>query len=280
MASLNFERHQVQEYIELKVGCTDIEKWKSYKLQLEAYTFTNSDAIILSMLCKEDALSYYVKALLTYLQALKGIRNNHSTWSIVRLYYSIFYLLRCKILLSNHLMVRCSSMHIAKLDVGSRLTSYSPSNASGDHQITVKYAEKLYREGEMNDIILSNNIENDNVYMWAMKHRERVNYQQRYYADPEIDDVLKTTAVYISSGQLKNLFQAYESDNSHTFCFDEDFVMSSVPYYHLSSMFHDIYPSLKSNFGIYLPKIKMCKDIMFELGLDANDIRTFIINHK
>ena len=36
----------------------------------------------------------------------------------------------------------------------------------------------------------------------------------------------------------------------------------------------------KINFGVCCRKIKVSKVIVFDLGLDANDIRTLIINHK
>lgn len=270
----------MQEYMEYKVGCSDIGNWSSYKHILQSYKFNYSDVCVLNFLCKEDALSYYMKALVTYVQALMGIKDNNTTWAIVRLYYSMFYLTRCRILLSNNIMVRCSSLHVAELGLGEGFSVFQSSKVKGDHQLTFKYAEKLQASGAISDLALTNKISDDSVYIWAMKHRERVNYQQRYFSDPVIDDIIKIPKDYIIHGELQKLFELYNKDSTHTFCFVEDYIMTSVAYFHLSSLFHYVYPTMLASLRIYVPQLKMCRNILKSLNIDDNFIKSFVGTFK
>lgn len=266
---MNFERHETQLYIEDRLGCNDISRWKGYKKQLEEYVISQNDEIILQYTRIDDAASYYLKALLSFCQAIDGLQKHESTWSIVRLYYSIFYLLRCNILVNGFIIARCSSLYAAKAKAGEMFKSCKYKDAPGDHQLTIRYAEDLHKNGLLPDPLFTNLIENDNVFIWAMKQRERVNYQQKNFTDPQIDHCLTNVKGYIDSGLLKDLFVLYDNDTTLQYCFDIDHLMVSVPYMLLRRLYPNVKPNLQSNIRIYSSKLIECRNLLKEYEVQS-----------
>lgn len=133
--SMNFKRNDVQEFIETELRCFDLEAWPSYKSALENWRVTASNIEMIKVCAKSDINSYFFKALQSFVQALHEIDRKKYAWSIVKLYYTIFYLLRCEILLSNHIMVRCKTLYYVKINIGEKPILFNSTKFKGDHQL-------------------------------------------------------------------------------------------------------------------------------------------------
>jgi hypothetical protein len=96
-----FKRNDVQDFIESELNCKELSKWKSYSSQLDKWEINNSNIAELRLCIKSDSVSYYMKALQSFTQSLFGLHHNFYTWSIIKLYYAVFYLLRCQLLASG-----------------------------------------------------------------------------------------------------------------------------------------------------------------------------------
>jgi hypothetical protein len=155
---MSFKRNDVQEFIEGELRCFDVENWPSYKSALERWEITASNMRQIQVCVKSDIQSYFFKAFQSFVQALHEIDNKKYAWSIVKLYYTVFYLLRCEILLSNHIFVRCKTLYYGKVNVGEKLSPLNSTKFKGDHQLTIALGEKLYTLSELIDPILGNKI--------------------------------------------------------------------------------------------------------------------------
>lgn len=268
---MNFKRNDVQEYIEIELHCFDIENWGSYKSALEQWEINAANIQYIKQCIKSDIFSYFMKAFQSFVQALHEIGDKKYAWSIVKLYYSAFYLLRCEILLSNYIIVRCKSLYYVKVVIGEKPIHFNSRKFKGDHQLTIALEEKLYNQAELIDPILGNKINNENVYMWFMKQRDRVNYQMKDFSDPCCDLVLSHVISYFHNKELVKLFEFYNSKSDYSICFDIDHTIISVPYKKLIS----IYKKIRSEFAV-TPDIKdkfiETIKLLYDIGISKKDI--------
>ena len=227
MTVMNFERHGVQRYFEALLGCTDITQWKSYKPALAAYTLSANDVAAITPLLVQDAEALYIKALQTFSQALAGIHHKEFAWAIVKMYYSVFYAMRCELHASSVIAVKNGSIFYTTNVAGS---AFSSIQEKGSHQTYIKLRKTLPASVISHDTLLDNDIEAGvDVYSWMCFNRERVNYHSKHFADPEPDDVLaKIYNDYVLTHKTTDLLNLYESDL--LYCFDTDHATVAVPY--------------------------------------------------
>lgn len=273
--NMNFKRNDVQEFIEAELGCFDIEHWASYKSTLEQWEITSSNIAKVKECAKSDINSYFFKAFQSFAQALHEIDSKKYAWSIVKLYYTVFYLLRCEILLSNHIIVRCKTLYYAKINIGEKLQPFNPNKFKGDHQLTIALEEKLYNLSELTDPILGNKINNENAYMWFMSNRDRVNYQMKDFSDPICDVSLSHVISYFDNNELMNLFQFYNTKTDYSICFDTDHTLLAIPYKKLISVYKRINTTMIVAAESKQKFIETSK-LLFDLGLKKTDISKLI----
>ena len=238
---MSFKRNDIQEYIESKCGCTDITKWRSYKQKLRNLNLTQNDVTYIQSQIKNDAVSYWLKAIHSFTQALEGIYAGNSAWSIVKLYYSVFYCLRGELLSNSHLLIRNGSLFCLDLSTETQFTEIKH-KLSGDHQLTIVYYSKLVNDGAIPDLVSSNQIDGINPYEWMLKQRERVNYQMQKFPDPRIDELLDKTYDAVVYKNIDALFKQIDSsfNTDGIYLFDKDYSMIAIPFYKLQILRNQI----------------------------------------
>jgi hypothetical protein len=224
------KRNETQLYIEKKVGCTEVDKWLSYNHKVNDLVLNHSDEVELSSLIIKDAQSYYQKSLISFCEAIHGIKKQRYTWSIVKLYYSTFYSIRADILLSGYFLIRCGALFYGRAKEGTKITKYQIRNVRGDHQYTTHFSAKLHKDKIRIDLVQDMLIEDIIPYFWLMKQRERVNYQSREFLDPSIDEVLAEPVEYIKTVGEEKLFALYDSDEYQLYCGSEQHACVAIPY--------------------------------------------------
>lgn len=265
---MSFKRNDIQEYIESKCGCTDITKWRSYKQKLRDLNLTQNDVTYIQSQIKNDAVSYWLKAIHSFTQALEGIYAGNSAWSIVKLYYSVFYCLRGELLSNSHLLIRNGSLFCLDLSTETQFTEIKH-KLSGDHQLTIVYYSKLVNDGAIPDLVSSNQIDGINPYEWMLKQRERVNYQMQKFPDPRIDELLDKTYEAISHKNLDAIFKQIDSsfNTDGIYLFDKDYSIIAIPFYKLQILLKHI-----QKFQLDIPTITT------ELGRAINIISHYNIS--
>lgn len=224
------KRHEIQLYIENKVGCLEIDKWSSYKNKVTELVLNSSDEIELKKLILSDAKSYYQKGLISFCEAVHGIKKQRYTWSIIKLYYSTFYSLRADILLSGYFLIRCGALYYARAKEGTKFKKFHINNVRGDHQYITHFAAKLHKEKKRIDLIQDMLIEDILPYVWLMKQRERVNYQLKEFIDPAVDEILAEPVDYIKTDGEGKLFALYDSDDYQLYCGNAQHACLAIPY--------------------------------------------------
>lgn len=268
--NINFKRNDVQVYIENAQNCYEIEKWSNYKHLFIKWEINNNDISPLTNCLESDLTSYFFKAFESFSQALIDIHNKKYSWAIVKLYYSTFYLLRCDILLSNHLIVRCNGLYYSKINTGNKFTPYIKRKVRGDHQLTISLVKELHQTGQLNDPILDNKIEDVDAYTWLMQNRERINYQQKNFREPNTDSVFSHINNYFESRSLIDLFKFYNSKD-YSICFDLDHSILSIPYKKLIQIWKKSNGRIDIS-GEYLKKINFYIKDLKDFNISKNNI--------
>lgn len=239
---MSFKRNDIQEYIESKCGCTDITKWSSYKQKLRELNLSANEVLSIQPQIKNDAVSYWLKAIHSFTQALEGISIGNSAWSIVKLYYSVFYCLRGELLSNSHLLIRNQSLFYLNLNAGTQFSEFKLGKLRGDHQLTIGYYLKLVNDGIITDLVSSNQIDGISPYEWMLKQRERVNYQMQRFPDPRIDELIEKTYEAISHNNLDAIFKQIDSsfNTDGIYLFDKDYSIIAIPFYKLQILLKHI----------------------------------------
>ena len=237
---MSFKRNNVQEFIEAKCGCSDLTKWGSYQHNLAQLNLTSQDIALLNNLRKLDAISYWLKGLYSYSQGLHGIHRGFSAWSIVKLYYSIFYSLRCELLLNSYILVRNGAIFKLNISTDTQFSKYNAGKIRGDHQLTIKLYSDLVANGDISDVISSNTIEGDSPYAWMLKQRERVNYHMQNFPDPDIDPLFVKTVEAIHDSKLEELLSQVITSADNVMLFDIDYSMVAIPSYKLKLLHNEL----------------------------------------
>jgi hypothetical protein len=273
--NMSFKRNDIQEFVEYDNGCLEKEKWPSYKAKLNTWSVSEDNISKLQNCRESDIISYFFKAAQTFIQAIDEIKNKRFAWSIIKLYYSSFYLLRCDILRSNYIMVRCGSFFYGKIIIGQSLIPFRKNNVRGDHQFTISLAEKLYEDGDVNDPLLDNKIDDLTSYTWLMKNRERVNYQMKNFSDPYSDVLTAHFESYFKESKISELLKFYASNTDYSVCFDVDHAALSIPFKKLQSTF--IY--IKENLSLTDKEFRKMVDLKWtleNLGINTDEIEQMI----
>ena len=266
---MSFKRNDIQEYIESKCGCTDITKWSSYKQKLRELNLSANEVLSIQPQIKNDAVSYWLKAIHSFTQALEGISIGNSAWSIVKLYYSVFYCLRGELLSNSHLLIRNQSLFYLNLNAGTQFSEFKLGKLRGDHQLTIGYYLKFVNDGIIADLVSSNQIDGISPYEWMLKQRERVNYQMQRFPDPRIDELIEKTYEAISHKNLDAIFKLIDSsfNTDGIYLFDKDYSIIAIPFYKLQILLKHI-----QKFQLDIPTITT------ELGRAINIISHYNIS--
>jgi hypothetical protein len=269
----SFKRNDVQVYIENAQNCFDLENWGSYKNIFTNWEISENDIIPLANCVNSDATSYFFKAFESFIQALIDIHRDKQSWAIVKLYYSLFYLLRCDILLSNFMLVRNGGLYFSQMLKNEKFVQFKKGKG-GDHQLTISLIKDLYFQGKIVDPILDNKIDDNDAYTWFMKNRERINYSQKNFSEPDADICFTHLYNYFKQREVLELFEFYNSKD-YSICFDLDHSILSIPYKKLVQVLKK--GNEKIDFtGIYSRKLVFHLMELSEYGIDGKKFLTLI----
>ncbi len=177
---------------------------------------------------EDEILSYYYKALLSYIEAIPALEQKHFSWATVRLYYSVFYSIKAFLACNNIAILRAERMlFYIKLKPGEK---FKKCKESTDHKGTILTFCEEFKD---KDILLSNNLDSDeddpmNVYMWMMKRREEVNYKDIDFHDPDAPDFWVTLDKEIEDNGIRETVDKLVNDN-WLYCFQSEYAILAVP---------------------------------------------------
>ncbi len=225
---MSFDRFRTQVAVELELGCTDLQKWGSYKSKFQNFKINATQKEKLLTELKMDAADIYFKAIFSMADAISSLSHGRHSWSVVKLYYAVFYLLRCSMASHGYAFVKNKGIFTIKLDIGEGpvqrdIGKYRGENIRGDHKTTIATYVSMF---EAYDILQTNTIEGQLVYDWLMELREQVNYRERTFQEPD-QRYFHTTL--FDKVLIKNQIETYINDDLFVYCFDKDHCCLAAP---------------------------------------------------
>lgn len=228
IVNMHFDRFRFQTKLESYIGCTDLSKWNSYLQKFNQFEVTNSNIEELKICLYQDGLDNLYKGIYSISNGLFNIHNGYYSWSVIKFYYSIFYLLRCYFSAHNIGFLKNKGIYTLKLNLGEQPIrrdkgQYRGERCSGDHKTTICTHITEFR-GQ--DIMLSNTIDDLFIYDWLMEIRNQVNYRERCFNEP---DFKYFPLSLFEKDQIKDSINSYFTDEELVYCFNEDHAAIAAP---------------------------------------------------
>lgn len=226
---MSFDRYRAQSLCENLLGCADFNAFRSVDFhtfalnRANAYSFKNS--------LREDASDFYYKGYLSLLESLNGFQNRNYSWAIIKCYYSVFYMIKADLAIRDIGLIRHKVIYYLEAKDGAipitkGTRGNNRANYSGDHKSAINYYNDLFSRS---DILLSQNIDGLNAYEWLMKKREQINYQERYFNEPNHPNFLEYIDTQVQSGNFENLLHEIIDDIAFVKTFQNEFAPLAIP---------------------------------------------------
>jgi len=223
---MSFDRFRVQEYIESAVGCEDLNNWPNFRTSLEAYTLPHQDENQVRKNLLDDGEDLFYKGLLSLGEGLDAVAQKRHSWAAVKLYYSVFYFLRASLAAKGYAIIKNKSQYLFDLRTGNSPIKKSSTRYRNDHIAVIHIYEDIVGE---NDILSTNSIDDNSVYIWLMDRRNQVHYRQRGFLEPDWMEEYAQAKHAIEESKYSDLLDQYYHDDTPIYCFDPDHAIIAVP---------------------------------------------------
>lgn len=182
-----------------------------------------SDLTLYKSAKNNDIIHFYYKALLSFAEGLAACLRHNYTWATIKLYYSIYFGLRCSLLCRDNVLVR-ADRHLYKLKLIAGAQYEKPDDPT-DHGAAIKTYTGLF---ERTDFFCSNPVEGTNPYLWLKSCREIVNYRDDVFHDPDTTVLWNSINKDIATRGSKKVLTDFVNEKSK-YCFSPDFAILAIP---------------------------------------------------
>ena len=238
------------------------------KTKYEQTILTKQQAYDIKNLLADEIGPYYYKALLSYMESIIALENKLFSWATVRLYYSVFYSIKAYLACKDIAILRAErKLFYVKAKENETIKRCADTT---DHKGTILTLAKLYRN---NDMLLSNNIDNMDVYQWMMKKREEVNYKDIDFHDPNAPDFWGKLNNEIEQQGIKDIVDKMVNDN-WLYCFQDEYAVLGIPTKRIVLTVDEIHRQGKQ---LYIPEDKMQLIDSLSSSLSENSVQALEI---
>lgn len=223
--SISFNRNRTQKEYETLLGISQTEL-KAKKDLFKSHVLTQSEADSLKTAVKEDALDYFYNAAVSFAEGIDSIYQRRFSWATVKLYYSVFYALRASMASKNIAIL--VNQGVLRLKLKEHEMPYGTNNKKyrSTHKGTINHYVDIYSGS---DKLLTNTIDDLNVYEWLEEIREIINYREVCFEDPGSINSWDVFDAALQNGKLTKLLTQLQDDNNYIYCFQEDYAVVAIP---------------------------------------------------
>lgn len=198
----------------------DFKKGKS----INETAVDSSDMLSYKQYKDEDIINFYYKALLSFSEGLSAVLRDNYTWATIKLYYSVYFGLRCSLLCRDIVLVRAGNyLYKFKIAAGDK---YTRPHGNNDHTATLSTYIELFQR---TDFFCSNLIEEKNAYQWMEDSRNIVNYKDGVFHDPDVNAMWEKVKNDIETVGINNTLTKYNIEK-HVYCFSPEYAIFSIPF--------------------------------------------------
>lgn len=221
---MSIKKSGSQVYFEgMFTGSSGIPFRQIPKTQYEQTILTRQQAEDIKNLLADEIAPYYYKALLSYMESITALESKLFSWATVKLYYSVFYAIKAYLACKDTAILRAErKLFYVKAKENETIRRCADTT---DHKGTILTLEKLYKNSDM---LLSNNIDNTDVYHWMMKKREEVNYKDLDFHDPSAPDFWSELNNEIEIHGIRTTIDKMVNDN-WLYCFQDEYAILGIP---------------------------------------------------
>lgn len=215
------KRAATQRYFEEKFGVASAGDLALFCDDIRSLRLTLADEQSLLDCLVDDAIASFERATISLFQALCDLQTGDRLWSAVKLYYSVFYALRCELFLEGYCTIRAGKVLIFDCRQGQKCSQYN-GRASGDHSMAIVLSKRFFAA---NDVLQSQTIDGQSVYEWLKSVREVVHYQMK--RPPELEDF--DPFFPDIHWDIGNQIETFLEDADPYYCFDPDYAALAIP---------------------------------------------------
>jgi hypothetical protein len=233
--SINFDRNSSQVLYESFIGA-DSENLTTKKEEFKNHCLTFDEVEQLNVALKIDTVNFFYNGALSFAEGIDAAFQKRFSWATVELYYSLYYLIRASMASKGIAMLRCKSMYRLLVQIGEKPYSKNKKKYNTTHEGTISHYKDLFGTS---DRLLSNNIEDDDVYQWMMNAREIINYRSAAFSEPGCLEIWDYFSKCIDEGDFTDVLEQLEND-PYVMCFQEEYAVVAIPIKRLQQTISDL----------------------------------------
>jgi hypothetical protein len=233
--SINFDRNYSQVLYESFIGA-DMDNLMNKKDEFKNHCLTFGEVNQLNATLKTDAINFFYNGVLSFAEGIDAAYRKQFSWATVELYYSLYYLLRSSMASKGIAMLRCKSMYRLLARIGEKPFSSGSKKYNTTHEGTISHYKDIFGQS---DRLLSNNIEDADVYQWMMNAREIVNYRSAAFSEPGCLEIWDFFSQSIDEGHFADVLEQLEGD-PYIMCFQEEYAVVAIPIKRLQQTISDL----------------------------------------
>ena len=223
--SISFDRNRTQVSFERFIGLASTEELLTKKADFKSHYLSSAEVTQLHSDLMYDAVDFFYSGILSFSEGIDSIFHKRFSWATVKLYYSIFYLIRASLAANGFALLRCGNMYRLKYCVGEKPFSTNNKKYSTTHEGTISHYKDIF---SISDRLLSNKIDDLDAYQWMMNAREIVNYRSVSFLEPGCLDIWDFFSTCVDDGTLVDELKRLE-DDSYIKCFQEEYAVVAIP---------------------------------------------------
>lgn len=224
--SINFNRNRTQEEYESLLGISSVEDLAQNKQVFKDHVLSREEANQLKIKLRQDAIDFFYSAIISFSEGIDAIFLERYSWATVKLYYSIFYLLRTSMACNGYALLRNSSMYRLKIAAGEMPYGTNNKKYNSTHGGTINHYKDVFTG---TDVLLTNQIDDVDVYQWMENVRDIINYREVCFEDPECLNVWNKYKEALNQSALTNLLELLTNDSEYIYCFQEEYAVVAIP---------------------------------------------------
>lgn len=234
--SINFDRNCSQVLFERFINISGPDELKERKSDFINHALNSVEAQGLKLTLKTDACNFFFNGILSFAEAIDELCNKHFSWATIKLYYSVYYLLRASLATKEIVILQCCGMYRLITEPGEKPFKSRNKKYNTTHEGTINHYRDLF---ERADRLLANKIDDVDAYQWMMQMREIVNYRSSVFKEPDCLQMWEYIRQYINEGKFEEILKTLENDN-YIMCFQEEYAVLAIPIKRLQETINDM----------------------------------------
>lgn len=223
--SISFNRNRTQVKYEAMLGISSFEELPNRKDDFKSHVLSILEANDLKELVVLDACDYLHNGMISMAEGFDNMFKRHYSWATVKLYYSIFYYLRASMAINGVAILQNGNMYRLRLNKDESPIGSNNRRYASTHSGTITHYKEVFGQS---DRLISNSIDNCDVYQWMEDVRNIVNYREVKFLDPDCLSIWDVYDEAMNNNTINFLFDSLINDDLCTYCFQEEYAVVAI----------------------------------------------------